>query len=234
MSKRIFISYRREDTAPEAGRVCDRLRQLVSASNVFFDVDTIAGGEDFQRRLLLEIQRSDVVLAFIGKRWLEVPPGSDKARIWNPDDYVRFELSEALKRPIVILPVLVDGTEMARPELLPEDIRTIATRHALPLRHESFDSDIRKILVALLGKVAEEKPLDTRKQFIATLAFSALGSIAAVTLLAVGALAHFWIWARPLSASISAPATTLLFIVSIGLGAVAGLAADARRRRLRS
>ena len=67
MAKRVFISYRREDTAPAAGRVYDRLCQLLSKPNVFFDVSTIAGGEIFDRKLMSEIERSDAVLVFIGR-----------------------------------------------------------------------------------------------------------------------------------------------------------------------
>ena len=51
VAKRVFISYRREDTAPAAGRVYDRLCQLLSKPNVFFDVSTIAGGEIFDRNV---------------------------------------------------------------------------------------------------------------------------------------------------------------------------------------
>jgi hypothetical protein len=53
--KRVFISYRREDTASAAGRVYDRLSRLLSKANVFFDVSAIGGGEDFVQRIASEI-----------------------------------------------------------------------------------------------------------------------------------------------------------------------------------
>src|SRR5499427_1971994 len=150
--KRVFISYRREDTAPAAGRVYDRLCQLLSKRNVFFDVDTIAGGEIFDRKLMSEIERSDVVLVFIGKLWLIVSGG--RARFEQPGDYVRAEVRAALERPVLVLPVLVDGARMPLPDQLPEDIRAITSRNALLLRHESFDDDAKKIVAAVLGVAA--------------------------------------------------------------------------------
>jgi len=43
----IFISYRRDDTAPYAGRIYDRLTAHFGAGQVFMDIDHIEPGEDF-------------------------------------------------------------------------------------------------------------------------------------------------------------------------------------------
>lgn len=70
MPKKVFISYRRDDTAAAAGRVYDQLSRLLSKPNVFFDVSTIGGGEDFVQRMSSEIGKSDAALVFIGdKGW---------------------------------------------------------------------------------------------------------------------------------------------------------------------
>ena len=50
---RIFMSYRREDTAMAAGWLYDRLRERFGASQIFKDVDTIRPGEDFVREAQL-------------------------------------------------------------------------------------------------------------------------------------------------------------------------------------
>ena len=167
MPKKVFISYRREDTAAAAGRVYDRLARVLAKPNVFFDVSTIAGGEDFVQRIAAEITKSDAALVFIGDKWLEQSAPGGRARIFEPDDYVRAELRATLSRPVLILPVLVGGAHMPKAELLPEDIRAITTKNALPLRHESFDDDTENIVAAVLGLKAgerawEERPLGTR------------------------------------------------------------------------
>ena len=156
MSKKVFISYRREDTAPAAGRVYDRLWRLLSKPNVFFDVSTIGGGEDFEQKISSEMGRSDAALIFIGREWLGPVQPTRNARIWETHDYVRAEVRAALARRIFLLPVLVAGAQMPKPEQLPEDLRAITTKNALPLRHESFDDDTEAIVAALLGRPARE------------------------------------------------------------------------------
>ena len=44
---RIFISYRRDDSAGYAGRIYDRLAAAFSTQNIFMDIDTIEPGMDF-------------------------------------------------------------------------------------------------------------------------------------------------------------------------------------------
>jgi hypothetical protein len=56
--------------------------------------------------------------------------------------------------------------------------------------------------------------------------------ILAFAVLLIGALVHFWILGRPLSASVGGPVTTLILIAAVIFGVLAGLAYEARRRRL--
>ena len=98
----------------------------MSKHNVFFDVSTIAGGEDFVTKMSTAIQKCDAVLVFIGKKYLE-PTVAGVVRLSEPDDHVRAEVRVALQKTgqksDIVLPVLVDGALMPRPEQLPEDIR---------------------------------------------------------------------------------------------------------------
>jgi hypothetical protein len=219
--KRVFISYRREDTAAAAGRVYDRLARVLAKPNVFFDVSTIAGGEDFAQRIASEITKSDAALVFIGDKWLEQSAPGGRARIFEPDDYVRAELRATLSRPVLVVPVLVGGAHMPKAEQLPEDVRAITTKNALPLRHESFDDDTENIVAAVLGLKAgerawEERPLGTR------IAAAIAGAIAGCLLVLLVALMHFWVMGRPLSASIGAPLTTMILAAAALAGAWIG------------
>lgn len=232
MPKTVFISYRREDTAAAAGRVYDRLSQILKKPNVFFDVSAIGGGEDFVTRIESEIAKSDVALIFIGDKWLGKRP-SDETRIWEQDDHVRAEVRAALERQLLVLPVLVGGTRMPKPDQLPEDIRAIATKNALLLRHESFDDDTENIVSTVLGVAARTRRWEDKGTLAAKLAYALGGALAASALVLVLALAHYWILARPLSASIGAPLTTLLLIAGAALGAWLGLRYEARKRKFR-
>ncbi|HSD92169.1 MAG TPA: toll/interleukin-1 receptor domain-containing protein [Methyloceanibacter sp.] len=204
MAKKIFISYRREDAAAAAGRVYDRLSRLLPKQNLFFDVSTIGGGEDFVQRIEKEIGESDAVLVFIGEKWLE-PGASEKARLWEPDDFVRAELRAALARRMLVLPILTAGARMPRPEQLPEDVRALALKNALALRHESFDADTESIVGTVLGLSAKERAWDDKGSLKRKIAFGAGGAIAAALLMLAAAVLHYSVLARPLSASIGAP-----------------------------
>jgi hypothetical protein len=233
VAKKVFISYRREDTGSAAGRVYDRLSRLLPKSNLFFDVDTIGGGEDFVQRIESEIGRSDVALVFIGDKWLEPAPGSGKGRIWEPDDFVRAELRAALARPMLILPILVAGARMPKPEQLPEDVRAVALKNALPLRHESFDGDTESIVGAVLGVSAKDRAWDDKGSLKRKTVYGIGGAIAASLLMLTAALAHFSVLARPLSASIGGPLTTLLLIGVAICGVWLGLRYEAHKRKFR-
>ena len=196
-------------------------------SNLFFDVNTIGGGEDFVRRIESEIGRSDVALVFIGDKWLE------PARIWEPDDFVRAELRAALARPMLILPILVAGARMPKPAQLPEDVRPVTGKNAMPLRHESFDDDAENIVAAVLGVSAKDRAWEDQGTLTAKIGYGIGGAIAASALLLVAALAHFWVLARPLSASIGGPLTSLLLIGGAICGFWLGLRYEARNRKFR-
>jgi len=230
--KRVFISYRREDTAPAAGRVYDRLSRLLSTTHVFFDVTTIRGGEDFETKIVSEMSRSDVALIFIGDKWLGPVQPTGKTRIWEINDLVRTEVRAALTRPMLVLPILVGGASMPKPGQLPEDARAVTTKNAIQLRHESFDDDAENIVAAVFGASARERSWEDKGTLWSKIVYTFCGAIAASALLLVGALVHFWVLARPLAASIGGPVTTLMLIASAVLGGWIGLSYGARRRRL--
>jgi len=128
----IAISYRREDSLPVAGRLYDRLEQRFGEENVFMDFDSIRPGFDFRDQIKETIEKSKVVVAVIGSRWLgEQTDGS--RRIDDPNDFVRLEVAYALQRGIPVIPVLVNNTPIPKAETLPPDIQALTFRHALPL-----------------------------------------------------------------------------------------------------
>jgi len=63
----IFISYRRDDSASDAGRLHDRLEAHFGRDSIFMDVDAIPFGVDFREHLDQAVERCDVVLVVIGK-----------------------------------------------------------------------------------------------------------------------------------------------------------------------
>jgi TIR domain len=233
MTKTVFISYRWDDTGAAAGRVYDRLRPLLTDGHLFFDVNTLIGGEDLKHKIISALSKTDIALVFIGDKWLEPTKETGQPRLWQSADLVRTEVREALRRPILVLPVLVNRAEMPKADQLPEDIQAITSKSGLRLRHESFDDDTEGIVATIFGTSRKPRSWDKRHPR-RTLFSCVLGAIAGLICLTLIAFIHSWVLERPLSSSISAPATTLLLIVMPLLGAWLGIQWDTGRRKAKS
>lgn len=96
------------------------------------DFDSIPPGVDFREQIKKTIERSKLVIAVIGPRWLGEQSDSSR-RIDDPADFVRLEIKYALEQGVPIIPLLIDNTLMPKPEKLPPDIEGLAFRNALPL-----------------------------------------------------------------------------------------------------
>ena len=89
-STRVFVSYRRGDTSPYAGRLYDFMVGRFGEDDVFMDVDSISLGRDFAEEITAAVASCDVLLAIIGPDWLHATDASGAHRLDNPDDYVRL------------------------------------------------------------------------------------------------------------------------------------------------
>ena len=111
----IFISYRRDDTRAEAGRLHDRLAARFGHRQVFMDVADIAPGEDFEQRLQTTLDSCAAVVVVIGRDWFGHDEATGGARLTDPGDFVHIEVQAALARGIPLFPVLVGGAKMPSP-----------------------------------------------------------------------------------------------------------------------
>jgi TonB family protein len=135
---RIFISYRREDSSGYAGRLFDSLEHRFGKTNIFMDIDSLAPGVDFFQVINSSVGSCDLLLAVIGKNWLSAKDEDGRARLENPEDFVRLEISAALKRDIRVIPVLVGGARMPRSQELPEELEGLARRQAFALHDDAW------------------------------------------------------------------------------------------------
>ena len=155
----IAISYRREDSLPIAGRLYDRLQAKFGKQNVFMDFDSIPGGVDFPEHIKQTIERSELVVAVIGSRWLGEQTDSSR-RIDEPTDFVRLEIKYALERGIPVIPLLVDNTPMPKAAQLPPEIERLAFRNALPLHTGiDFHNHADRLINGICGLVAGSETL---------------------------------------------------------------------------
>ena len=147
---RIFISYRRSDSADVAGRIYDRLVEHFGEGTVFQDVEDIPLGMDFSEHIHAVVSKCDAFLAIIGPKWLDAVDNEGGRRLDNPADNVRIEIESGLIRKIPLIPILVSGASMPREEALPETLRKLAYRNATPVRpNPDFRPDMTRLVEGL-------------------------------------------------------------------------------------
>jgi hypothetical protein len=152
-SRAIFISYRRDDSEGEAGRLYDDLVRAYGDTSVFMDVAGIDPGVDFRQAIDKNVSGCGVLLAVIGPTWATIAGHDGTRRLDNPEDYVRLEISSALKRGIPVIPVLVHDARMPALDQLPEDLKDLRYRNSVELTHARWNSDVTLLIGALKNYV---------------------------------------------------------------------------------
>ena len=161
MAPKLFISYRRDDSAGYAGRVHDRLQREFGENLLFMDVDSIPLGTNFVKAIDEEVAKCDVLLAIIGLGWLDARDEDGNRRLDSPADFVRIEIETALKRGIRVIPILLEGTRVPKADQLPDGLKELALRNGLNVRHSSFSDDMERLIRGLKGaKSAQQSAPD--------------------------------------------------------------------------
>lgn len=146
--KGIFISYRRDDSAGEAGRLSDHLGAAFGAELVFLDVSTIVGGDDWQGQLDMALEQCDTMLVVVGRQWLTLYSSTHPAvrRLEEHTDMVNWEVARGLSHGLRVVQVLVQDTTPLVAEELPPNIAALAMRQSISVRHETFAADARELV----------------------------------------------------------------------------------------
>ena len=155
---RVFISYRRQETAWPARELYDVLVAELGPDRVFKDVDNIEPGDDFVERIQSAVGSCQVLLALIGPQWLTITDARGERRLDDPQDFVRLEVETALNRDDVrVIPILVDNAKMPTAQELPTGLAALSRRQAVEINPVSFDTRrLLKVLNDTLSDVRRE------------------------------------------------------------------------------
>ncbi|HEY1985901.1 MAG TPA: toll/interleukin-1 receptor domain-containing protein [Terracidiphilus sp.] len=146
---RILVNYRRDDSAPYAGRLADRLKKHFGSDHVFVDIDNIRPGEDFVQRIDQSIAACDVLVAVIGKSWLTAADSQGHRRLDREDDFVRMEIAKALECHRRVIPALVGDATMPAATQLPQDLVALSRKQAVEISDSRFHQDVDNLIEAL-------------------------------------------------------------------------------------
>ena len=152
MNSSVFINYRRQDAAAEAGRIASAIKQKLRDVTLFMDSSSLEPGVAWPNGIQQALRNSSIVIVVIGSDWLRA--GSDewgKRRIDQENDWVRQELAFALAaKDKVVIPVLVREAKLPPPDALPESVRELTHRQAIEIRTSYWDHDINLLLRQLI------------------------------------------------------------------------------------
>jgi hypothetical protein len=172
---RIFINYRRDDSAGYAGRIHDTLASAFGTDSVFIDIDDIKPGVDYVSTIEACIAGCDVMLTLIGHRWLDSQDASGRRRLDDPADFVRVEIERALARHIRVIPVLIGTASMPGQDDLPADISPLATLEAIALSDSRWQYDMSQLVNAIGEPLPRQRESRARWIWAAVAAIAILG-----------------------------------------------------------
>lgn len=120
---RIFVSYRRDDSALHTRSLRRRLAEHGPRYEVFRDVDHLLPGGRFRHELVDAVDGCDVVLVVVGRHWRAPENRRD-----GTTDYVWLELSTAVARGVPLVVALVDRGALPPPGEIAADVRDAVVR----------------------------------------------------------------------------------------------------------
>ena len=148
---RVFLSYRRGDTDKFVARVYERLTDDDRFGRVFLDRRVLRPGDDIAPELRAALHASDVVVAAIGRGW-------QPERLASSTDYILYELTTALGRGLMVIPVLVNDAELPVSSSLPTDVQWIRSRLAARVRRgKKLDDDLDALVDTIYERGEEAR-----------------------------------------------------------------------------
>jgi hypothetical protein len=157
---RILINYRRQDAAPYARLLQNALNERFPRARDFTDWDAIEPGMDFADVIREMVGSSAVLVNLIGPQWLTAADEQGRRRLDDPDDFVRMELQAAFERRVRVVPVLVDGAKLPRPQELPPELQELGRLNAFELSTAQYQYDadqLSDLIQQVLTKAAESE-----------------------------------------------------------------------------
>lgn len=161
----VFINYRRGDHSATVEDLYAELDRHFGSGQVFLDQPSLLPGQRFSGALRERVDDCEVLLAVLHPGWAGVRDAAGARRLDDADDWVRQEIEQALAGGKVVIPVLLDGAAVPRPEELPAPIRELVAVNAQPLRRTHWDRDVAELVAVLEGEVrADWQPVPAPKE----------------------------------------------------------------------
>ena len=120
---KIFFSYRVADEKDFVFRICDRYVDHYGADNVFISPDRIPDGTCWKERILVELEKCDVIVAVIGPKWSELLAAKKDS---TEEDFVLKEIAFGLENNKLVVPIRIKNSPRPVIHTLPEELQGIS------------------------------------------------------------------------------------------------------------
>jgi hypothetical protein len=154
----VFINYRELDTSHLSARIYGRLVERLKGTEVFRARESLRPGESYPDGIRDALERVHVLIAVVGRHWLNLRDEHGDRLIDRDGDWVRDEIARALARGIKVIPVLDADAPVLTKRDLPPDIRELAIRQAVRVSDHQFDHDVEALIKAVREPLPVRRP----------------------------------------------------------------------------
>ena len=155
----VFISYRRKDSLETCRELYRHLTEDLPDLEIFMDVEDIDSGKKWREVLEKGVKNCDVLLAVIGPEWLSIENDEGVRRITETTDYVRREISKAIRNHKGIIPVMLPGVPIPKENELPASIKALPRYQDFKLS-DNLEADAKKLALKIRSAIKEKKAAD--------------------------------------------------------------------------
>lgn len=149
---RVFISYRRDDSQAATQWIYRELKASLGPDQIFFDFDTIPFGVNFKTFLQESVSSCGIMLAVIGRGWVDARNAEGERRLEDPADLVRIEIESALAQNLRVVPVLIDGASMPKATDLPPEMQDLIFQNGLEIDFaRDLDAHLQRLVQVVMS-----------------------------------------------------------------------------------
>lgn len=156
----VFVNYRVKEHPGYAALLHNELTRRFGKGSVFLAAASIRGGDDFVAEVFDRLRECSVVLAVIGRNWLEFSSSDAHSGLGTDQDWVHRELAEAFDTHKRVIPILIEDAVPPPTGNLPARISKLATCQTKQLRHYSLDADLAAIVADVAHAFPHTNPCD--------------------------------------------------------------------------
>lgn len=147
----IYVTYRSGDSSS------DEAKLFIHILKKTFKNDRVTLTDANRNADVLEVSKKirehDVLIVLIGKRFFNIVDEHGHPELWDAYDYLHAEVFAALETPLVrVICVLTDGARMPSDDFFPKNLKALAKKRIITIKHIKYVPEAVNHIAELLKK----------------------------------------------------------------------------------